>query len=116
MVPRFGIGTSQDLRQALARLAQDRLAIQVLQMASLGGEDYEADLSSLAEKIQREEMTSDKLYPAGTLIHVEGERAEVVNNKKFDQILLSDGMFSSHMPGCYMEACRRLAAGTAARM
>jgi len=45
MVPRFGIGTSNDLRRALGRLNKDRLGIQVLQMGAMGGEAYREDLS-----------------------------------------------------------------------
>jgi len=48
------------------------------------------------------------------LIHIPqqlGSMPRIVENTFFDQILLSDGMFSSHMPARYMGACQGLAAG-----
>jgi len=125
MVPRFGLATATELRNRLARLAKDQLGWHVLRMAALAeneaqSNDFHEDLSALAIQLRAEEVYTvsgplpgdqprrgTKLYPSGTILHLQQMKCSVVDNSFFDEILLTDSMFSSHMPGSYMEHCTR---------
>ena len=81
--------------------------------------------------LREEVMVHEKLFPPGRVIHIRpnGELApnfldfnqegltkcmspaadtEVVDNGCFSEIVMAEDMFTSHMPGPYLEACSKL--------
>ena len=64
-------------------------------------------------ELRAQHMSSDKLYPAGSMIHMEQDpggdmTGGVRDNSYFNEIIVSSTMFSSHMPNTYASACKEL--------
>ena len=71
VVPRFGLGTSEDLRDALLRLCRDE-SLRHLQQLSEGGAEGERQqgLPGVMAMLREEVMVHEKLYPPGRVIHI----------------------------------------------
>ena len=67
VVPRFGLGTSEDLRDAILRLCRDA-DLSYLQDMTAGVEQER--LATVMQMLRDEEMSHEKLYPPGRVIHI----------------------------------------------
>ena len=134
VVPRFGLGTSEDLRDAILRLCRDA-DLSYLQDMSAASEEHRQRLADMMNVLRDEVMVHEKLYPPGRVIHINpgtfsfpfyinltlkgrkfqpigsdgnGLAEKLVDNGCFSEIIISADMFKVHMPGPYLEACNRL--------
>ena len=72
MVPRFGLGTSEDLRDALLRLCRDE-SLRYLEGLSEGGaegERQQGGLPGVMATLREEVMVHEKLFPPGRVVHI----------------------------------------------
>ena len=71
VVPRFGLGTSEDLRDALLRLCRDQ-SLSYLQELAAGGADerQQQGMPGVMAMLREEVMVHEKLYPPGRVIHI----------------------------------------------
>mmetsp|Transcript_2163 Transcript_2163/g.2483 ORF Transcript_2163/g.2483 Transcript_2163/m.2483 type:complete len:184 (-) Transcript_2163:141-692(-) len=128
LVPRLSFANANDMRNAIIRIAQDQappeynedgvnvnenvpLSTWVINNAANKNEDEcRALFQPVIDTIRAEEMTSRKLYPAGTIWHVVDEEKGIDGGAvmkpphAFSEIVIGSRMFINHVPHKYSEA------------
>ena len=71
VVPRFGLGTSEDLRDALLRLCRDENLSYLQELAEGRSEgERQQGMPGVMAMLRDEVMVHEKLYPPGRVIHI----------------------------------------------
>ena len=69
VVPRFGLGTSEDLRDAILQVCRDT-DLSNLQDMSAASEEHRHRMADVMKELRDEVMVHEKLYPPGRIIHI----------------------------------------------
>ena len=70
MVPRFGLGTSEDLRDALLRLCRDETLRYLQELSAEAEERRQQRMPGVIAMLRDEVMVHEKLFPPGRVIHI----------------------------------------------
>eukprot|EP00656_Telonema_subtile_P044810 TRINITY_DN51063_c0_g2_i1.p1 TRINITY_DN51063_c0_g2~~TRINITY_DN51063_c0_g2_i1.p1 ORF type:complete len:513 (+),score=151.28 TRINITY_DN51063_c0_g2_i1:132-1670(+) len=108
MVPRFNLGVMTDLRTRMLTVHRMGTAhAEALCVEVEAGGVLSAEAEGLCEAVRA--VRAERLYPAGDVLYMaEGApHAHAVQSEQeqFGELVFSSSMFSTHMPGVYLERC-----------